>query len=1050
MGRKISDVYRELEPYIVDLVNANLRGSLAAASGGSGSGLVAHALNGPYHTGALDQSQAPWFGVHAANANAHHPEIHGMTSADHTYAGGAALDLFGLTAPSTIGVITPSSNPGAAAAVLRTTAAGAVTVERLLLADGAAATPALGFAADAGVGLYRIGTDILGIATNGVERMRIDANGYVNIGGVNSAYPFYLSRGFGVLPPAQTWLSYYNASASGDAGGTSSLSNLQFLVSGQGSVNISSVTAIGGDVYNQMTAGLVSTQQVVSANVRLAGAGNTTNAYGYRAIPILSSSGSITTWRSFEARSPSLTSTGTITTAYGIDIPAQKVTGVTTGWGVYQSGANDKNYFNGGVGIGTNSFTEKLNVAGDVKLGTFFQLDNTLKSLGIGITPDGAALADFKAVNASDHTVRIQQLTSQTGRLWRVEDTSGNELLVLDSVGNLQSGTPGFVSGLTGWQMTPHGNLEANNAFIRGELHASIFVMDEFHASGGTLWIANAGKLENPWTVNLTTGNELVLDLRTTSVTGSGLQLDLRTTSVTGSGTQLTTRNITNYIDITDPPSGHAMLFSASQTLRLKALGNTSPGIDLYDIWSKILYVEDQTSFYRYYTQVMSGGAHGVIIPAGTADVSYGKKGDGRILLTSDQNYAPYMDVFTVGDQPWLGEITPHVRIGRLDGVGVPGVSGIQQYGIVAGTDLSNANSPYLVMSNLKQYMYRIGSEWNNGIDPTVTISPDGRFKIGHDVSDPNRTVFDFDPALGTLNIGSAAYPFAVSLVGNMTIQNPGAIATTTLNNDAGWTLGAAWGTNVTGIPTALTDGRIAAGLDASGNVITKVLPGSNVGTPGGAGLFLGADKMGYYSGGAWTLYMDNTGKMGLGGTSGARLAWDGTDLYGTDGTNVQWYARASTGKMYAGVGAVTLDRNGVTLTSDTTDSYLTQADANALTFNRTGTGTIGRVAGYYKSSGTQYGMDAYAMSPNSEAVVATLQAIALGNIYAGGAPGNARLRLQSGATDSAKMYANTIQFFATGSATPSIEAVANQVNIYDDLRLGGSTNHALGIRTTA
>ena len=43
---------------------------------------------------------------------------------------------------NTLGVITPSSNPGAAAAVLRTTAAGAVTIERLLLADGAAATPA--------------------------------------------------------------------------------------------------------------------------------------------------------------------------------------------------------------------------------------------------------------------------------------------------------------------------------------------------------------------------------------------------------------------------------------------------------------------------------------------------------------------------------------------------------------------------------------------------------------------------------------------------------------------------------------------------------------------------------------------------------------------------------------------------------------------------------------------------------------------------------------------------------------------------------------------
>lgn len=1049
MGRKISDVYRELEPYIVDLVNANLRGSLAAASGGSGSGLVAHALNGPYHTGALDQSQAPWFGVHAANANAHHPEIHGMTSADHTYAGGAALDLFGLTAPSTLGVITPSSNPGAAAAVLKTTAAGALTLERLLLADGAAATPALGFASDVNMGLYRIGTDILGIATNGVERLRIDANGYLNLGGVNANYPFYLNRNFGALPAGQSSLSYFNAVGTGDAGGTTDLRSLQFLVSAQGTNNITGVTAIAGDVYNQLNSGAVATHQVFSANIRLPSAGNSTSAYGYRIIPILSSGGSITNYRGFEARSPSISGAGTITTAYGIDIQAQKVTGVTTGWGVYQSGANDKNYFNGGVGIGTNSFTEKLNVAGDVKLGTFFQLDNTLKSLGVGITPDGAALADFQAVNASDHTVRIKQLTSQTGRLWRVEDTGGNELIVLDSQGDLQSGSPGFVSGLTGWQITPQGNAEFNNGYFRGSLHATIFVVDEFHATGGTLFVATAGKMISNWNINLTTGNEQLLDIRTTAA-GSGGQLDLRTTSVTGSGSQLTTRNLTNYIDIEDPPSGHAMLFQAGQILRLKSIGQLFPGLDIYDVWLRVLYVEDMTTYFRYDVQIVSGGAHTVVIPAGCAVVSYGSKGDGRILLTSDLNYAPYQDIFISGDQPWNGDIQPVMRIGRLDGVGLPGISGIKQFGFVAGSNLANANSPYLVASDKQLSLYRIDLAQYNNLAQTVSLSASGALKLGLDVQNPNLTVLDFDPVTGKFNIGNALYPVAVNLIGNMTIQNPGAIATTTLNNDAGWTLGAAWGTNVTGIPTALTDGRIAAGLDASGNVITKVIPGSNVGTPGGAGLFLGADRMGYYSGGAWTLYMDNTGKMGLGGTSGARLAWDGTDLYGTDGTNVQWYARASTGKLYAGVGAVTLDRNGVTLLNDTSNSYAAQADANAVTFNRSGTGTIGRLTSYYLSGTTAYGLDAYAMSPNSELVTTRLRAIAQGNTYGGTAPGVPTVLLASGASDYAKIYAAIIQLFATTNATPSIEAVANQVRIYDDLRLDGSTNHALGIRTTA
>ena len=46
--------------------------------------------------------------VHAANPNAHHNWQHNMTSAaDHVYSGGNALDVFGLTAPSTLGVLTP-------------------------------------------------------------------------------------------------------------------------------------------------------------------------------------------------------------------------------------------------------------------------------------------------------------------------------------------------------------------------------------------------------------------------------------------------------------------------------------------------------------------------------------------------------------------------------------------------------------------------------------------------------------------------------------------------------------------------------------------------------------------------------------------------------------------------------------------------------------------------------------------------------------------------------------------------------------------------------
>jgi hypothetical protein len=48
--------------------------------------------------------------------------------------------------------------------------------------DGSAAAPSIAFADDPGTGLYRPGANVLGVATDGIERMRITAGGHVGIG----------------------------------------------------------------------------------------------------------------------------------------------------------------------------------------------------------------------------------------------------------------------------------------------------------------------------------------------------------------------------------------------------------------------------------------------------------------------------------------------------------------------------------------------------------------------------------------------------------------------------------------------------------------------------------------------------------------------------------------------------------------------------------------------------------------------------------------------------------------------------------------------------
>jgi hypothetical protein len=70
--------------------------------------------------------------------------------------------------------------------------------------------------------------------------------------------------------------------------------------------------------------------------------------------------GTLSEARSFLAFAPDATAGGTISVATGLDIEAHKGTNVTTGYGIYQRGAADYNYFNGSVGLGVTVPTARL------------------------------------------------------------------------------------------------------------------------------------------------------------------------------------------------------------------------------------------------------------------------------------------------------------------------------------------------------------------------------------------------------------------------------------------------------------------------------------------------------------------------------------------------------------------------------------------------------------------------------------------------------------------------------------------------------------------
>jgi len=371
------------------------------------------------------------------------------------------------------------------------------------------------------------------------------------------------------------------------------------------------------------------------------------------------------------------------------------------------------------------------------------QSDSLNYAIGINVTPTGAAALDVRAGATDDHSMRIKQIAAQTGRLWRIENTSGQELIVLDSVGNLQSGNPGFVSGLTGWQITPAGNAEFNNGRFRGELHATVMVFDEVSVRNGTELITPAGgALELDVTI-VSTGTPAIRNVRTTAF-GDQDYLDYRTDSVTGSGTGITARTIENILSVKNPDTGHYQVFRAGEVLRMKVW----TGSAATDTWMRVNSAVDMGTYYAYFVEVMSGTLP-VTYRAGSAAAGYGKSGEGAIRLSADDPYGPLIDIFTSGAAPWAGDTYPHVRLGRLDGVGVPGLSGIPQYGIALGTNLADSTLPYMYASNLGVKQYNISSEWSDGANTTVRIEAGGRARFGTNVDSTANTFLDINPALG-------------------------------------------------------------------------------------------------------------------------------------------------------------------------------------------------------------------------------------------------------------------------------------------------------------
>ena len=378
-----------------------------------------------------------------------------------------------------------------------------------------------------------------------------------------------------------------------------------------------------------------------------------------------------------------------------------------------------------------------------LKSGTAGELQ--LERLGLGAPNSGTETLFIQPVTPLRGGQRIRAAASQYAPLWRVENSTGQALIIMTNNGTLESGNPGFVSGLTGWQIEPVGNVEFNNAFIRGELHASVFVADEMHATGGTLAVMTASKVANPVNSN---------DNKLPSAKGQTFILNAQASWETA-----------------------VSYFATGDVLRIKTMTRYGSGLHVYDIYLTVNTISPlagrdtpngEPGYFSMIVTWWAGGAAGIELPAGSALVRWGKtnqpagKFTGALLLTADLNQSPYMDVFTVpADQsaatwgnPAAASVLPkpRVRVGNLDGV----LGLTEQWGIAAGTDLSDttATARYFVASDKQLRLNNVSLYLYNGLSPTVEWLSTGDLRVGTNVGSVVTTTLKFDAVSGSLRIG--------------------------------------------------------------------------------------------------------------------------------------------------------------------------------------------------------------------------------------------------------------------------------------------------------
>ncbi len=257
--------------------------------------------------------------------------------------------------------------------------------------------------------------------------------------------------------------------ASGAVNAAGNVQSVQFNVADTGANNVATLTGLNG-LAAKNGSGTVTTLTGIQASARISGTTVATTLNGFVSQTRVLTGTSATTVNNFNASAGTVS--GTITSSYGFHAAAQKISGVTTGYGFASDGASDLNYFLGNTGIGTTTPSQRLSVQGNA----LFSGDLALANLTATGTITAAA---FNRSGTSDGCAQwASNLLTSTGVACGAGSggvaTSTNEVANQIAVFSSNSATPALIAGYSGfnWNNTNTTLNITGNASTTGTVEA--------------------------------------------------------------------------------------------------------------------------------------------------------------------------------------------------------------------------------------------------------------------------------------------------------------------------------------------------------------------------------------------------------------------------------------------------------------------------------------------------------------------------------------------------------------------------------------------------